>query len=47
MGKAPEELKNGTFNWDGEPTVNLSSGLKSFGRPIGSTICRRLIEITK
>ncbi|TXT65961.1 MAG: 3-ketoacyl-CoA thiolase (AcaB-2) [Promethearchaeota archaeon] len=46
-GKAPEELKNGTFNWDGETAVNPSGGLKSFGHPIGSTGCRMLQEITK
>ncbi|MHA1687829.1 MAG: acetyl-CoA acetyltransferase [Promethearchaeota archaeon] len=46
-GKAAEELKNGTFNWDGETAVNPSGGLKSFGHPIGSTGCRMLQEITK
>lgn len=46
-GKAAEELKNGTFNWDGETAVNPSGGLKSFGHPIGSTGCRMLTEITK
>jgi len=34
-GKCAEELKNGTFNWDGETAVNPSGGLKSFGHPIG------------
>ena len=46
-GKAVEELKNGTFNWDGETAVNPSGGLKSFGHPIGSTGCRMLVEVTK
>ncbi|MHA1255857.1 MAG: acetyl-CoA acetyltransferase [Promethearchaeota archaeon] len=46
-GKAAEELKNGTFNWDGETAVNPSGGLKSFGHPIGSTGCRMLQEVTK
>jgi acetyl-CoA C-acetyltransferase len=46
-GKAAEELKNGTFNWDGETAVNPSGGLKSFGHPIGSTGCRMLTEVTK
>jgi len=46
-GMAPEELKNGTFNWDGETATNPSGGLKSFGHPIGSTGCRMLTEITK
>ncbi len=46
-GQAAEELKNGTFNWDGETAVNPSGGLKSFGHPIGSTGCRMLTEITK
>ncbi len=46
-GKAPEELKNGTFNWDGETAVNPSGGLKSFGHPIGSTGCRMITEVTK
>lgn len=46
-GMAAEELKNGTFNWDGETAVNPSGGLKSFGHPIGSTGCRMLQEITK
>jgi acetyl-CoA C-acetyltransferase len=47
MGKAAEELKNGTFNWDGEIAINPSGGLKSFGHPIGATGCRMLQEITK
>lgn len=47
MGKAAEELKNGTFNYDGEIAVNPSGGLKSFGHPIGSTGCRMLVELTK
>ncbi|MHA1273038.1 MAG: acetyl-CoA acetyltransferase [Promethearchaeota archaeon] len=47
MGKAAEELKNGTFNWDGEVAVNPSGGLKSFGHPIGSTGCRMIQEVTK
>ncbi|MFO8018797.1 MAG: acetyl-CoA acetyltransferase [Promethearchaeia archaeon] len=46
-GQAAEELKKGTFNWDGETAVNPSGGLKSFGHPIGSTGCRMLQEITK
>ncbi|MFX1314437.1 MAG: acetyl-CoA acetyltransferase [Promethearchaeota archaeon] len=46
-GQAAEELKNGTFNVDGEIAVNPSGGLKSFGHPIGSTGCRMLTEITK
>jgi len=46
-GQAAAELKNGTFNWDGETAVNPSGGLKSFGHPIGSTGCRMLTEITK
>jgi len=46
-GQAAEELKSGTFNWDGETAVNPSGGLKSFGHPIGSTGCRMLTEISK
>jgi acetyl-CoA C-acetyltransferase len=46
-GQAAEELKKGTFNWDGETAINPSGGLKSFGHPIGSTGCRMLQEITK
>ncbi len=46
-GEAAEELKNGTFNWDGETAINPSGGLKSFGHPIGSTGCRMLQEINK
>ena len=46
-GKAAEELKQGTFNWDGEIAVNPSGGLKSFGHPIGATGCRMLQELTK
>lgn len=46
-GQAAEELKNGTFNWDGETAINPSGGLKSFGHPIGSTGCRMLVEVTK
>ncbi len=46
-GMAAEELKNGTFNWDGETAVNPSGGLKAFGHPIGATGCRMLQEVTK
>lgn len=46
-GMAPTELKNGTFNWDGELPVNPSGGLKCFGHPIGATGCRMLVELTK
>jgi acetyl-CoA C-acetyltransferase len=46
-GKSAEELKKGTFNWDGEIAINPSGGLKSFGHPIGSTGCRMLYEVTK
>ncbi|MGV9171570.1 MAG: acetyl-CoA acetyltransferase [Promethearchaeia archaeon] len=46
-GQAAAELKEGTFNWDGETAINPSGGLKSFGHPIGSTGCRMLQEITK
>ena len=46
-GEAAEELKNGTFNWDGETAINPSGGLKSFGHPIGSTGCRMVQEVTK
>ena len=46
-GKAAEEVKSGTFNWDGETAVNPSGGLKSFGHPIGSTGCRMIQEVTK
>jgi acetyl-CoA C-acetyltransferase len=47
QGMAAEELKNGTFNYDGETAVNPSGGLKSFGHPIGATGCRMIQEITK
>ena len=46
-GKCAEELKSGTFNWDGETAVNPSGGLKSFGHPIGSTGVRMIQEVTK
>lgn len=46
-GKAPEALKNGKFNWDGDIPVNPSGGLKCFGHPIGATGCRMLVEVTK
>lgn len=46
-GQCAEELKKGTFNWDGETAVNPSGGLKSFGHPIGSTGCRMIQEVTK
>ncbi len=46
-GQAAEELKSGTFNWDGETAVNPSGGLKSFGHPIGATGCRMLYEVSK
>jgi acetyl-CoA C-acetyltransferase len=47
QGKAAEELKNGTFDADGELPVNPSGGLKCFGHPIGATGCRMLVEVSK
>jgi len=46
-GKCAEELKSGTFNWDGEIAINPSGGLKSFGHPIGSSGCRMIQEVAK
>jgi acetyl-CoA C-acetyltransferase len=46
-GQAPEYVKAGTFNLDGELAVNPDGGLKSFGHPIGASGLRMIYEIYK
>jgi len=46
-GEAPQKLKEGMFDADGELPVNPSGGLKCFGHPIGATGCRMIWECYK
>jgi acetyl-CoA C-acetyltransferase len=47
IGEAPQKLKEGFFNVDGEVSINPSGGLKCFGHPIGATGCRMIWECYK
>lgn len=44
-GKAPDEVRNGTFTLEGELPVNTDGGLKSFGHPIGASGLRTAYEL--
>jgi acetyl-CoA C-acetyltransferase len=46
-GKAPELIKNGYFNIDGNLPTNPSGGLKAKGHPISATGLAQIYEITK
>jgi len=46
-GRAPEYVKEGRFNLDGDLAVNPDGGLKSFGHPIGASGLRMLYEVYK
>jgi len=46
-GKAPEYVKEGRFNLDGDLAVNPDGGLKSFGHPIGASGLRMMYEVYK
>ncbi len=46
-GGAPEYVKEGRFQLDGDLAVNPDGGLKSFGHPIGASGLRMLYEIYK
>jgi acetyl-CoA C-acetyltransferase len=46
-GGAPEYIKAGRFNLDGDLAVNPDGGLKSFGHPIGASGIRMLYELYK
>ncbi|MDO8531615.1 MAG: acetyl-CoA acetyltransferase [Dehalococcoidia bacterium] len=46
-GKAPEDVRAGTFTLEGELPINTDGGLKSFGHPIGATGLRTTYEIYK
>ncbi|MBI3744129.1 MAG: acetyl-CoA acetyltransferase [Chloroflexi bacterium] len=46
-GKAPEDVKAGTFTLEGELPVNTDGGLKSFGHPVGASGLRTAYEIYK
>ncbi|MHA1232168.1 MAG: acetyl-CoA acetyltransferase [Candidatus Helarchaeota archaeon] len=47
IGEAPQKLKEGFFNVDGQVAINPSGGLKCFGHPIGATGCRMIWECFK
>jgi acetyl-CoA C-acetyltransferase len=46
-GKAPEYVKAGKFNLDGDLPVNPDGGTLSFGHPIGATGLRTIYEVYK
>jgi acetyl-CoA C-acetyltransferase len=46
-GGAPEYVKDGRFNLDGDLAVNPDGGLKSFGHPIGASGLRMMYEVYK
>ncbi|MFC2071045.1 acetyl-CoA acetyltransferase [Chloroflexota bacterium] len=46
-GEAPQYIKDGRFNLDGDLAVNPDGGLKSFGHPIGASGLRMLYEVYK
>jgi acetyl-CoA C-acetyltransferase len=46
-GKAPDYVKEGRFNLDGDLAVNPDGGLKSFGHPIGASGLRMMYEVYK
>jgi acetyl-CoA C-acetyltransferase len=43
-GKAPEDVRSGRFNLDGEQPINTDGGLKCFGHPLGASGLRMLYE---
>ncbi|MBD3353909.1 MAG: acetyl-CoA acetyltransferase [Candidatus Lokiarchaeota archaeon] len=47
FGKAPEDLRAGRFNIEGEQPIGPSGSLKCFGHPIGATGVRQIYEATK
>jgi acetyl-CoA C-acetyltransferase len=46
-GGAPEYVREGRFNLDGELAVNPDGGLKAFGHPLGASGIRMMYEIYK
>ena len=46
-GEAPQYVKDGRFQLDGDLAVNPDGGLKSFGHPIGASGLRMLYEVYK
>ena len=46
-GQAPNYIKEGRFELDGDLPVNPDGGLKSFGHPIGASGLRMLYEVYK
>jgi acetyl-CoA C-acetyltransferase len=46
-GKAPEDVKAGTFTLAGELPVNTDGGLKCFGHPLGASGLRMMYEVYK
>jgi acetyl-CoA C-acetyltransferase len=46
-GEAPELLRDGTTDLDGDLPVNVSGGLKSKGHPIGATGAGQVVELYK
>lgn len=46
-GKAPDDVKAGTFELGGELPVNTDGGLKCFGHPFGASGLRMIYEVYK
>ncbi len=46
-GEAPQYIKEGRFELDGDLAINPDGGLKSFGHPIGASGLRMLYEVYK
>lgn len=46
-GEAPQYVKDGRFQLDGDLAVNPDGGLKSFGHPIGASGLRMIYEVYK
>jgi acetyl-CoA C-acetyltransferase len=47
VGKAPEDVRAGTFTLQGELPVNTDGGLKCFGHPLGASGLRMMYEVYK
>ena len=46
-GGAPDDIRAGTFNLNGDLPVNTDGGLKCFGHPIGASGLRMMYEVYK
>jgi acetyl-CoA C-acetyltransferase len=47
IGRAPEDVKAGTFTLEGDLPVNTDGGLKCFGHPLGASGLRMMYEVYK